>query len=807
MANWLQDLGYAFRRLRKSPGFAITAVLTLAVAIGANAVVFAALNGLVLRPLNVRQPESLFEVSRPGLGSESYPNYLDLRDRNHTFEALAASSFDQAGLDTGDGAMRVWGFETSGNYFDVLGVQPYLGRVFHASDEHGPNSAPYIVISYSYWQNHFHSNRAIVGRAVLLNKHPVTIIGVAQPGFRSTFVAFPGDFFVPIGNQGETTGSSQLTNRANRWLDEIFGHLKPGVTPAQAVADLNSIGAGLEKNYPKENGQMTFSLSRPGFADVFNGAIKAFLSALMCLAGLILLAACANLGSLFAARAADRSKEVALRLALGSTRRRVLGGLFIEAVMVSLIGGMVGLWAGVVLLHALSNWQPFPEFPINVPVAPDANVYLVALFLSLASGFLFGMVPVRQVLRTDPYQTIKLGTGGNGARRFTARDLLLAAQIAICALLVTSSLVAVRGLGRSLDTKLGVDPNNATLVLTDPTQAGYADDEIAAVQKRMIEAMQRIPGVTSAALVSTPPLHMGWDAENVFRDTTADLKPANAAANAIKYSISPEYFQSAGTALLSGRNFTWHDDKNSPRVAVVNQEFARKLFGSASGSLGRYYKSSDGMRVQVVGIVEDGKYTANIAESPQPAVFLPIRQSPTNQSWMIVRSQRDPQYLSTAIRGALLQVDAGLPSFIQTWNTEMNGALFASRIAAMALGVLGIMGAILSITGIFGMAAYSVSKRLRELGIRVALGAQKKEVLIAALGRAFRLLIFGSSVGLALGIVASRVLSYIVYEATPRDPVVLTGVVAAMALLGLVATWLPARRALSVDPVILLRDE
>jgi ABC-type antimicrobial peptide transport system permease subunit len=259
--------------------------------------------------------------------------------------------------------------------------------------------------------------------------------------------------------------------------------------------------------------------------------------------------------------------------------------------------------------------------------------------------------------------------------------------------------------------------------------------------------------------------------------------------------------------LLSGRNFTWHDDKNSPRVAVVNKELARKVFGSAAGAIGRYYKLSDGARVQVVGIVEDGKYTANIAEAPQAAMFLPILQSPSNQSWMIVRSQRDPQQLSIAIRGALRQIDAGLPSFIQTWNTEMNGALFASRMAAMSLGVLGIMGAILSVTGIFGMAAYSVSKRLRELGIRVALGAQRKQVMKAALGHTFRLLAFGSAAGLIIGILVSRVLAYIVYEATPRDPVVLAGAVAAMALLGLVATWIPARRALSVDPMILLRAE
>ena len=283
-------------------------------------------------------------------------------------------------------------------------------------------------------------------------------------------------------------------------------------------------------------------------------------------------------------------------------------------------------------------------------------------------------------------------------------------------------------------------------------------------------------------------------------------RPSNAAADAFMFNISPEYFHAAGTALLSGRTFTWHDDKNSPRVAVVNREFARKIFGSATKAIGGYYKMPDGTRIQVVGIAEDGKY-GSLTEDPQPAMFLPILQSPSSSTWLVVRSNRDPQQLGAAIRSTLQQLDAGLPVYIQTRYNELDTALFGPRMATLSLGVLGVMGAMLSITGIFGMAAYSVSKRLRELGIRVALGAQRKEVLQAALGRAFKLLAFGSAAGLLLGILASRVLAFIVYQATPRDPLVLAGVVLAMALLGLLATWIPAQRALSVDPMILLREE
>jgi predicted permease len=426
----------------------------------------------------------------------------------------------------------------------------------------------------------------------------------------------------------------------------------------------------------------------------------------------------------------------------------------------------------------------------------------------LVSAFLFGTVPVKQVLRTSPYEVIKQGSNPQVGRHLTARDLLLASQIAICAVLVTSSLVAVRGLARSLHTKFGVEPHNALLVETDLSMAGYNGDAVPAIQKRLVDELQTLPGVTSVGMVGPdPPLHMGWMNTIVFTDQTTDLKVSNARAEVDLYQITPEYLQAAGTALQAGRNFSWHDDKNAPRVAVVNREFARRVFGSETDALGGYFKRRDGTRIQVVGIVEDGKYTANLAEGPTCAMFVPLLQFPSNDVWLVLRSTRNPQQLGAAVRTKLREVDAGLPLFIQTWENEMNGALFAPRMAAMSLGVLGIMGAMLSITGIFGMAAYSVSKRLRELGIRVALGAQRKEVLKAALGRAFKLLAFGSAAGLLLGFLASRVLAFVVYQATPRDPAVLAGVVLAMALLGLMATWVPARRALSVDPAILLRED
>jgi predicted permease len=808
MISWFQDLRYALRQLRKSPGFTIAAVLTLTMAIGANAVVFSVLNGLILRPLNVPQAESLYLIERASDKdtSQSYPDYLDLRDRNHSFDSLAAYGLTQVAMNTGEGPSLIWGMESSSNYFDALRIQPYLGRFFNLSDDHGPNSAPYIVLSYAYWHSHFHDDRGVVGRTVQLNKHPFTVLGVAPPEFRGTVVFVSPNFFVPMVNHEQVDGASDLNDRASRWVFMVVGHLKAGVTLAEATADLNSIGSYLEKTYPKDERQAGFSLARPNLlGDQFAPGVQAFIAGLMLLAGLILLAACANLGSLFAARAADRSREVALRLALGASRTRILRGLFTESVLISLVGGVFGLWASVVFLRWLSAWQPFGNFPVHTPVNPDARVYGLALLLSLVSGFLFGAVPVRQVLRTDPYQVIKVGSSTGVGRRITARDVLLTVQIAICAVLVTSSLVALRGLVHSMHSNFGFEPHNSMLVGADLPMAGYRGDGVATMQKRMLDAVATVPRVESVGLTDALLLN-DQNTSNVFTDRTTDLRSSSAAASAYLYHVSPEYLHAEGTTLLSGRAFTWHDDKDSPRVAVVNAEFARKIFGSVQNAIGGYYKLQDGTRVQVVGISENGKY-GKLTEEPKPAMFLSILQWPSNSAWMVVRSSRDPQQLGSAIRSALYQLDRGLPVVIETRLDEIAGALFPPQVATVALGVLGAMGGMLSITGIFGMAAYSVGKRLRELGIRVALGAQRKQVLQAALGQAFKLLSLGSAAGLLLGLLASRVLALVVYQATPRDPLVLAGVVLTMALMGLLATWIPARRALSVDPMILLRED
>jgi predicted permease len=806
------DLKLAVRQLAKSPGFALTAIFTLALGIGANAVVFSVLNALILRPLNVPDAQNVYTIqrafSRMQTPSQSYPDYLDLRDRNRTFDSMVASMIiGPVGVNSNGTPTTAWPYLTSGNYFDALGIQPYLGRFFHASDEKGMNSAPYIVLSYTYWHGHFVGDKGVIGRTIEINKHPLTIIGVAPPAFRGTELFFAPAMWIPIVEQSTVMGSDNLKYRGNH-SPFVIGKVKPGVTASQATADLNAIAASLSKAYPADDDGLKFSLARPGLAgDMLGGPAKAFMAGLMLLAGLILLAACANLGSLFAARASDRGKEIALRLALGSKRGQILRQLLTEAILVSLVGGVIGVAGGVVILHALSAWQPMPNIPINVPVNPDVRTYIVALLLALVSGLLFGVVPVRQVMRVDPWQIIRTGMSATtGMKRFTLRDVLLVAQIAICAVLVTSSLVAVRGLTRSLQSNFGFQPQNVILADSDLQMAGYPEARDPEMQRRMIDSVAAIPGVQAVGYISNLPLSLGGGDSYVYTDTTTDFRPTNYAADAMNYNISPGYLEAAGTKLLAGRNLTMDDNDKAPKVALVNRQFAIKVFGSVNKAVGGHFRFWGKERAEVVGVVEDGKYRT-LTEDQMPAMFFSFLQQKTPRALLLVRSGRDPQELTAALERTLHGLDSALPLDIRTWTGEMSTALFAPRVATVALGVLGLLGAMLAVTGVFGMASYSVSKRLRELGIRVALGASRQQVLRTSLGRAFRLLGIGSLAGVGLGVLATRVLSSIVYQATPKDPMVLGGVCVTMLLLGMLASWIPARRALAVDPLVLLRDE
>ncbi|MGA7107979.1 MAG: ABC transporter permease [Terracidiphilus sp.] len=808
LADCWRDLRYAVRKLRNAPGFALTAILTLALGIGANVVVFGVLNAILLRPLNLPGADRLVQVTQnePDNLTHSYPDYVDLRARNSTFEDLATYRMGEAGVSSGGAAQMSWGYEVSANYFDLLGVQPALGRLLHASDEHGPNSAPYIVLSDGYWRSRFNADPRVVGMTINLNKHPFTILGVAPASFNGTEIFYWPDFWMPMVNEEQVEGYSFLTKRINHGI-YVVGMLRPGVTPRQALDNLNAIAHQLTREHPVDDDGLGILLAKPGLmGDFLGGPARSFLGAIMILALLVLAAACVNLAGIFAARSADRARELAIRLSIGSTRWRLLRQVLTEAVVISIGGGIAGSLIAAGLLRFLSVWQPVAEFPLHVTVTPDTRVYLIALVLTLASGILPGLLPARQIWKTDASQTMKSGATATGLlRRLTLRDLLLGLQIMLCALLVTASLVSLRGMERSLHAPMGFNAEGVLLALEDLHMAGYSDDSSLPVQRRMIEEASRIPGVTAVGTINSAPLSGSSSNTDVYREGTANPRSSNSVLSAQYFSISPEYLHAAQTRLLAGRGFTWDDGPKSPKVAIINAIFAHKMFGGVP-AVGQHFMGGDRTLYQIVGVVEDGKYNS-LTEDPRSAMFFPLAQNTDGDTTLVVRSQAPASEVAAKLNRVLTGIDSSMPIVLRTWQDQLALVLFPARVATAALGVMGLLAAMLAITGVFGMSAYTVSKRLRELGIRVALGAHRGQVMRAALGRPLLVLLAGSAAGLVLGVLASQLLAHLVYQATSRDPLVLLGAIAAMLLIGLVATWIPARRALAVNPAQLLREE
>jgi predicted permease len=803
----LLDVRYALRVLRKSPAFTVVALLTLMLAIGANVVVFGVLNAVLLHPLEVSDPSNLYQIrhkqwTQGKLLTTSYPAFEDLRQRNITFSGMAGIyGYSHAGLSWRNAVTTIHGDEVTGNYFDLLGVQPELGRFFHEADEHGQDSAPYVVLSDALWRSTFHADRGVVGTTVELNRHPFTVMGVASAQFHGTERFVWPDYWIPMANEGQAEGSDYLHSRTSITVT-VIGRLKPGVTPQQATEDLNTIAAELAKEYPETDDGQPLRLIHPGLIGDEGDVIRGFLWSVTVLALLVLAAACANLATLFAARAADRSRELALRVALGSSRQRLVRQLLTEAVMVSLIGGAAGLGTAYLLLGVLNRSSPFVG---SLTVSVDARVYFVGLALTLGSALLFGMVPARQAWQSSPLQMMKSGpVDAMHLRRFALRDLLLGVQIAICTLLVTASLVAVRGMVRALHVPLGFQPQGAMLADIDLSQVGETGDGALEKRKAMIEAAQSIPGVTAAGTVSRTPMTGGMHGIPIFQPGTTEFKLNNSVLAPYVFTMSPGYLEAASTRLVSGRDVSWHDTVKTPYVAVVNETFARKMWADSSAIGQRFIVS--GHLTEVVGVAEDGKYH-DMQESPQPAVYLPLSQSEDSGGVFVVRSQRTPNEMAAALQRTLSGIEPNVPITVQIWSDTLAGELFPARAATVALGTMGLLAAMLAVTGIFGMAAYNVSRRMKELGIRVALGARRTQVMSAAVGRPIVLLGVGSVLGLLAGVLASRLLGQIVYQANPQDPVVVGGAVLTMVLLGIAASAIPARRAFAVDPSTLMREE
>jgi predicted permease len=807
MYEMFNDLRIAMRRLRHSPGFVLVAGLSLTMAIAANLVVFGVMNAAILRPLRVAGGDRLWMVVQKPTHyiSQSYPDYLDLRSRNTTFTDMAAYRFSEAGVSTQGNAKKSWSYEASANYFDMLGIQPEVGRFFHANEEHGPGSMPYVVLSDWFWRSRFNANPGVIGTVVDLNKHPFTVIGVAPPTFNGTELMLWPDFWVPMVNEQQIEGYSYLDKRYNHGL-WVVGAVKPGVTPQQAAENLNAVAAQLAKQYPATDDQMGVRLVKPGLlGDVLGDAAKQFLTGVLLLALLVLIAACVNLASIFAARAADRGREMAIRMAIGSSRWRMLRQVLAEAALLSLLGGAAGTFIAAALLRVLGQWQPISAYPIHVAVAADVRVYAIAVLLAAASGILPSLLSARQIWKTDAMHAMKPCGSPGGFRRLTVRDVLLGLQVALCALLVTCALVGLRGMQRQLRAPLGFQPEGATLAETEMNMAGYSDAASLPLQKRMIEEAARIPGVSAVGTIDAPPLNGGGSSTPVYREGTTDFRSSNSITTAKYFNISPGFLTAAETKLIAGRDFTWHDDEHAPKVVMVNETLAHMLFGNAP-AVGQHFTQAGPTTYEVVGVVENGKYDS-LTEDATAAMFFPLAQSNENDTTLVVRSNRSTAEMAAELAPMIAKIDPSLPVKIESWPDALALVLFPARVATVALGVLGLLAGMLVATGIFGIASYTVARRLREMGIRVALGAQRVQVLRAALGRTVLLLGIGSVAGLALGALSSRVLASIVYEATVYDPVVLIGAIAAMVVIGTLAAAVPARRALSVEPVVLLREE
>jgi predicted permease len=807
-----QDLRFATRQILRSPGFAVTAVLTLTLGITANVIVFGVLQALVLRPIDVPNADKVISLQRGSDGTNfSYPEFRDIRDDNSVFSAVAADRAMDFGLDANGATRPIWGYEVSGQYFEVLRIKPLLGRLLARADDDHPGAAQVAVLSWTAWKNYFHSDPAIIGKTLRLDKQPYTVIGVTPRGFYGTEKLFQPDVFVPMSNEAQIEKFDWLEQRYNHNVWAI-ARIKEGLNPAQVQADLNTVASRITKQFPKEEEGLSIRVVRPGLLGNAIGApARAFLAGIMALAGIVLLAACANLGSLFAARTADRTRELAIRMAIGSSRWRLLRQVLAEAFLIALMGGLWASALGWAALSALGKWHPLVS-SFQFAVLPQPSLILVAALFSFVAAVFFGLMPLRQILKADPNDAIKSGVGQLSAgRRWALRDILLAVQIALCCITITAAFVALRGLRRSLSMELGFRPANAVRTQFELTQAGYSNESAAIFQRRLLAEASQLPGVEAIGYADTTPLALDQSTMAVLPSEATEMRPANVAFASPYYDVSPGYLAAAGTPLLAGRDFSFADSAKSPAVAVANQEFVRRLFHSDHG-IGRYFKNLSGERIQIVGVVANGKY-ATLNEELSPAIFFPIAQAGSTSTTLIVRTHPDPtgataREMAAAIRKTILDLDPAVPiQESSAWSSQLTLQLFPAKVATVALSLFGAFGILLSITGTFGLASYSVTKRLRELSVRVALGAQAKQILATALGRMLLLLGVGSTIGLVLGAATSRLLSAIVYQASALDPIVLSAVAFTMLVTGLASIASPVRRALRVDPARLLREQ
>jgi predicted permease len=806
-----QDLRYALRGLRASPVFASTAVLTLALGTGANVVAFSVLNTILFRKLPVERPEQLVQVTNqthPPRLAFSYPDYRDFRDRNTAFSALAAHRFYAMSLNHNGRSQRLWGYGVSGNYFETLGEPAFLGRVLLPGDGGDDHASPVAVISYGCWQRRFGADPGIVGRRVAISGHPFTIVGVTRPRFFGTEFMFSPEVWVPL------TMLDELQPAARGWRErrtdeqqELVGRLKPGVTVERAESELRAIAAQLGREHPDRSG-MKVVVGPPGMlgGSVRSAAVE--MGALLAgIAGLVLLVACTNLASLLLARGAARSREIALRVALGAGRGRLLRQLFADSALLSVAGCAAGLALAHWLIGLLAAWRPPVDMQVQANFEIDARGWCFAAGLAVATSLLFGLAPAFGAVRAGVAQALKGDSGASRRRRrWPMRDLLIAVQVAISILLLAGAGLVAASIRQAFHAGLGLDPDRAAIAAFDVSLDGYDDARGREFERRLLERLRAAPGVEAAGISSNLPLDLKWIVGKVCPEGADAVRDADL-QEALYYQVTPGYFQSVGTRMLAGRDFSAGDRTGARRVAVVNETFARTFARNGPAVGMRFRVTRTGSWIEVVGVVESGKHVS-LSKGPVMAVYVPREQTYWPGATVAVRSSLPPGEAVSLIRRTAAAIDPAVTLY-DAGSLAGHLALQAlpGRTATGALSGFGLLALLLSATGIYGVVAYAVTQRTREIGIRIAIGARAGNVVRLVAGRVAVVLAAGMLAGTAAAAMLAPLLLGTLFGAASPGGFSFAAAVLAMVTAAAAACWFPARRALGIEPAMALRSE
>ncbi len=811
IADLWQDIRYGVRMLRKNPGFTLIAVVTLALGIGANTAIFSLVNTVMLRPLPVAQPDRVFEITplRQGesVGNFSYPLYRDFRDKNDVLDGLAAYRFVPLSLSRSGNNERLWGYLVSGNYFDMLGVRAVRGRMFTQADDRVSGAHPVAVVSYGSWQRRFGGDPNLVGQTITINSNSFTVIGIAPPEFNGTVLIFTPEIFVPMmmANQIEP-GSNWLENRGNGKIFAL-GRLKPNVSVTQTKAELDALAVQLGREDPAV-GNMQFNIAPPGlFLPMLRDYTVGFAGVMLAVVGLVLLIACTNLANLLLARAARRSKEIAVRLALGASRWRLVRQLLTESLMLALAGGALGSMIAWWLVGLVKAVKPPMDFALTIDLKIDWRVLLFTLIVSFLSGVLFGLIPAWQATKPDLNTALKNEAVIGGYRRSRLSKGLVVTQVALSLLLLVAAGLIVRSLQQVQTIGPGFEVERTVTASVDLNLQGYNQERGLQFFKQLIARIENLPGVQSASLTTILPLMMDRNSGKIYAEgqpftRTADLPLI------LFTSVWPRYFETMGIPLVQGRDFTILDGNDRRHVALVSEAFARRFWPGQNAVGRRFRHGGPGNPFwEIVGVVKDSKFVS-LGEDPQPFVYYPMIGDYEGSAAFVARTTGEPQNLINAIRHEVRQLDGNLPVYdAKTMNEHMRISLFPLRTGAWVAGSFALLALSLAGLGIYGVMSYAVSQRTRELGIRMALGARSGDVLRLVIWQGMALLLIGLALGLAGALALTRLMKSVLVGVSSTDLATFIGVTLMLAVVALIACYVPARRATKVDPLVALRYE